>query len=680
MTDDGTLRVRKRIVLGAGAALFALNAALCWRLFFIEYLNHFGSIEPVFFALARAIRERWPDPGWWGQSNLGYPFDYSYQPLLHYLVAGTSAITGWHEARAYHFMIALFYAAGPVTLYALMLRFTRSVGASLTAGLIYSLVSPAAMLFGKIRLDMNGAWFGRRLQTEVVWGDGPHVSGLTLLPLAILFLDRARQRRTPAAWALAAIFTISVPLTNIPAGISLGMALAAYALAGEARELPRTLIAIAGTATGGFLLFAPWLPPSGLMTTALNTQWMDPTGRLSWEKWPCYLLFVSVVGVVWAVTQWLRVPFAIRFGIQLTAIGGVLVGFAEWGNTNLIGQADRFHLVLEMGIVMAVIPACFSSIRWTKPMSTILAVGLAALSLVQVVQMRRLAKNIIREADVHDRSEFRIAKWMREHAGTDRVFVGGDIAFWLNYLASDVPEVSGCCDQNTLVQSTRFARYVIFKDDGAGDRAADISIEWLEILGVHYIAVNGPASNEIYHDFTHPAKFDGVLKEVWRGGGDTIFELPLASASLAHVVRPNELPSRQPINGIDLEPLKAYRSALMDANRPLATFRWVSTRDAVIQGNVPAGFIYSVQIPYHAGWNAVDPQGRSLALGHDELGLMTLAPGCDGPCEARLRFDGGPEAEILRAASAAAWLVLAVWLYRDRRRRSAAPPVQRSFS
>jgi hypothetical protein len=281
--------------------------------------------------------------------------------------------------------------------------------------------------------------------------------------------------------------------------------------------------------------------------------------------------------------------------------------------------------------------------------------------------MRRQARRLVREADVHDRSEFRIASWMREHAGTDRVFVGGAVAFWLNYLAGDVTQMSGCCDQNTLVQSTRFARYAIFSDEGTANRAADISIEWLQILGVRYIAVNGSASNEFYHDFKHPAKFDGILKEVWRGGGDTIFEVPLASASLAHVVRPDELPSRQPTNGIDLEPLDAYRSALMDTKRPTAAFRWSNTRDAVISGNMPAGSVYSVQIPWHAGWRASAPDGRPVTLGSDKLGLMTVAPGCDGPCEVLLHFDGGTEMQLLRGATVAAWLFLAGWYFRSAR-------------
>src|ERR1700730_669192 len=150
------VRRTQAIRIGAGAALFFLNVWICWRLFFIEYTQHFGSVEPIFFTIAKAIRFRWPDLGWWQMWNTGMPFEYTYQPLLHYLVAATSAVIGWKEALAYHFVIATLYSLGPVTLYALALRLTRRVGASFAAGLLYTFLSPSALLIGKIATDMGG--------------------------------------------------------------------------------------------------------------------------------------------------------------------------------------------------------------------------------------------------------------------------------------------------------------------------------------------------------------------------------------------------------------------------------------------------------------------------------------------------------------------------------------------
>jgi hypothetical protein len=59
-------RSRRCIHISIAAALFALNIWICWPLLFIKYLPYFVSIEPVFFALAQAIRH-WSDLGWWRQ-------------------------------------------------------------------------------------------------------------------------------------------------------------------------------------------------------------------------------------------------------------------------------------------------------------------------------------------------------------------------------------------------------------------------------------------------------------------------------------------------------------------------------------------------------------------------------------------------------------------------------------
>jgi hypothetical protein len=61
-------------------AIFWLNRWICWRLLFTEYLIHFGSIEPFFFALSRYIRSNWPNLGWFPYWYCGMPFDYTYNP------------------------------------------------------------------------------------------------------------------------------------------------------------------------------------------------------------------------------------------------------------------------------------------------------------------------------------------------------------------------------------------------------------------------------------------------------------------------------------------------------------------------------------------------------------------------------------------------------------------------
>lgn len=637
-----------------GALLLGLNLAIAGRLFFIEYLQYFGSIEPMFFAIARTIRERWPDSGWWSQSNFGYPFAYAYQPLFHHLVAACAALTGWTEARAYHAMTVVFYALGPVSLYALMLRLTRAVWVSAASALFYSLVSPSALLIPSVLAD--GGWQIRRLHVAVVYGEGPNVAGLTLLPLGILCLDWARERSTWGAWLAASIALISVPLTNIPAALALGMALIAYGLAcGSAR----VWLEIGVICAVGFLLFAPWLEPSGLTLAFRNTQlWMDPAGRFAMAKLPFYLAWAGCIGLVWWLFR--RASFTLRFAALFAAICAPLPLFKAWAGVSLIAEADRFHIGMEipiaMGVALAVGRLFGQSRVWMWPL-VVLSGGSLTVWAIQT------AHRWIQPASLVNRPEVLISSWMNEHAGADRVFVDGSTSFWFNHLSS-IPQVRGCCSQNLLIPVMPHVHYAIHNQSGAG--AADIITGWLQVFGVHYVAFNGPKSLDVYPR-VHELPDLSVLKERWRRGDDFIYEVPLASPSLAHVVRREELVVREPANGIDVEAIAAYRAAVMDASRPQAAFRFTSPSDAIVDGSLPRGFLYSLQIAYHDGWRASGSAGESVSIGKDALGFMTLAPDCDGRCEVRLHFDGGREVIVLRLVCGLAWLGAGIVLWRGRR-------------
>lgn len=654
--DRGRAPLSLRIT--AGVLLLALNLAIAGRLFFIEYLQYVGSIEPMFFAIARTIRERWPESGWWSQSNFGYPFAYAYQPLFHHLVAACAALTGLTEARAYHVMTGVFYVLGPISLYALMLRLTRAVWVSFTAALMYSLVSPSALLIPNVLADAG--WQIRRLHVAVVYGEGPNVAGLALLPLAILFLDWARERRTWSAWLVASTVLISVPLTNIPAALALGMALVAYGLACGS---PRVWLQIGVTCAAGFLLFAPWIEPSGLMLAFRNTQlWMDPAGRFAMAKLPYYLGIAALETI--ALFLFRRANLAQRFAVLFATICAPLPLLKAWAGVSLISEADRFHVAMEIPIAMGVTLAVCGLLGrvWILPLG---AFGGGLLTLLAM----QTAHRWIQPASLENRPEALISSWMNEHAGTDRVFVDGSTSFWFNHL-SRVPQVRGCCSQNLLIPVMPHVHYAIHNQDGRG--AADTIAGWLQVFGVHYVAFNGPKSLDVYPRVHHLPDL-GVLQERWRNGDDMIYEVPLASPSLAHAVRREELVTREPANGIDVGPIAAYRAAVLDSSRPQAAFHFTSPSDAVVEGSLPRGFLYSVQIAYHDGWHASSTAGESVSIGKDALGFMTLAPDCDGACEVSLHFDGGREVIVLWVLCAVGWLGVGFMLWRERRIKVGIP-------
>ncbi len=652
--------------------LLVLNLVVAGRLLYTEYLAHYGSIEPIFFAIARYIQEHWQNPGWDPLWSTGMPFEYTYQPLLHYLTAFTSWISGWSIPRAFHFVFAIGYAFGPVTLYLFVLRLGRRRDIAFFSGILYSLWSPSLVLVWQIAHDI-GTYFGaRRLHTAAAYGDSPHVFGLTFLPLALLAIDRVLEKGTPARWIAASLSTIAVVLTNIPATISLAMALIAYILTGTLRQWPRRALTVFAVGLTGYALVAMFVPPSGLLHTFRNTQLMDSREQLAGKGLVHLSIAAAVLAVSWILSRTVRSSL-IRFSvIFFLPVAAVVLGY-YWLDYRVMNQPLRFHLTMEIPLV--ILTACglawvFRSLPvglWRHAAICILAVA----AIWQFDNYHYYSRKLLERGRMDNRSEFTVAEWFDRNADGERVYAPGSVAFWMNSF-TDTPQLSGCCDQNVLFQGARFANYIMGSDDGAGDRAAEISRTWLIALGVRYAAMPYPNSDETF-GIRHPDKFEGILRKIWSDGKDTIYEVHDRPHSLAHWVAPAEVIPRAPQHGVDVEPLEKYVRAVSDPARAAAKFRWLDTRTAIIDGVQPAGTVLSVQMPYHFGWRAAGIHGP-LPVEPDGMGLLVIRPGCEGSCTVRLTFDGGKEAALLRIGTAGAWaFVFGLWFYQQYRKRRNLP-------
>ena len=100
-----------RAILSA-AFLLLLNAFLTRRLFVTEYLDQMGSIEGAYIGLSRYWIENWRDLSWFPLWYGGIPFQNTYPPLLHAVVALVAAASRLSPALAYHVVTALSYSLG----------------------------------------------------------------------------------------------------------------------------------------------------------------------------------------------------------------------------------------------------------------------------------------------------------------------------------------------------------------------------------------------------------------------------------------------------------------------------------------------------------------------------------------------------------------------------------------
>ena len=303
--------------------LFAVNFYVCRELFRIEYLDQMGSIEPLYIALARYAQAHWGDLSWFPLWYNGVPYQNTYSPFLPVLVAAVSKLSAMSPALAYHVTVALLYCLGPVLLFWMCLQLSRSTAFSFAAGMVHSVVAPSAFLIADIHRDLGGLLRPRILQTLVVYGEGPHVTGLALIPLAILLLDIAIRKRRPHWYVLAAFACAATALTNWLAAAALGIAVVSWILACDQPSIRRTLLVTGGIALLAYALSASWIPPSTIRTFQFNSQTIEGDYRQYARLFPVRLLAITAMLALakWALTK-LRASQALQWGAYFALITG----------------------------------------------------------------------------------------------------------------------------------------------------------------------------------------------------------------------------------------------------------------------------------------------------------------------------------------------------------------------
>lgn len=171
--------------------LLTVNIVVVAKLFGVEYSAYNGSVEGTFIAIARVMAKHPFDWNWWPVWTMGMPFENSYVPFLHWIVAATIGVTGLSAARSFHLVSAAFYVAAAPALFWMALVLSRKLATSFIAALAYSVVSLSAILVPAIGADAGGALHPRRLQALVVYGEAPHIAALALLPVALVCFHRA---------------------------------------------------------------------------------------------------------------------------------------------------------------------------------------------------------------------------------------------------------------------------------------------------------------------------------------------------------------------------------------------------------------------------------------------------------------------------------------------------------
>lgn len=662
LSNDRSQRIRHFVALSL--LIFALNAWICRELFTADFVNNLLSNEGIFAAIGRFFRENPIDHRWFPWFNVGMATEYAYQPLLPAMAAITGAITGWPPSRALHFVLAFAYCCGPVTLFWFAWDWSKSLSLSLSAALAFSLTSPAEMLIRELRIGSGAHWGALRLNNLVFYGEAPHNVALAMLPLAYLFLHRAIVRGGAGNMVLAGALSGAVALTNAFGAFAVALGAIAMILALEKGVRTTVIVGVYS-----YLWISPWLPPSLILwirRTAWSAEGFFQADLRAKLAIPAAL---AAFALVWFFTRRLKSSFerfVCLFSVWMCAIP---LGYFWFHRLTLVPQSSRYQLELEMALCLLF--GCL--FHWTWRHSPVagraaLVVIFAAIGLRQAVNFREFASVLVHPIDITKTIEYKVDTWINTNLPGQRSLLAG--AEYIFNIFSDNPQMSAGHEPTAPNWMQRVAVFTIYTGMNAGDKDAAISIFWLKAFGNQAVYVPGLHSREHYHPFPNPHKFDGLLTVLWHDEDDTIFLVPQRTLSLARVIPRAAEVTRQPIDGLDTEPARAYVTALDDTSLPLADLKWQSPTRATIQTSMQPNQLISVQETWMPGWRAtVSGHGvpvRNVPAHGDKLGLIVIDPACTGPCQINLEFGVIPEGWICRVLSALVTLIAVGALIRQR--------------
>jgi hypothetical protein len=652
------------------AVVLAVNLVIVAKLFGVEYSAYNGSVEGSFIAIARVMAKYPGQWSWWPMWSGGMPFETAYAPFSHWIVAAFSLLTGLSAPRSFHIVTAGIYALGPVTLFWMALTLSRRLAPSFVAALAYSSLSVSNLLVSDIRADSLGALNLRRLQVLVFWGEAPHTVALVLLPAAIVCFHHALTTRAVKWKILAGVVSAFVVLTNAFGAVALAGALLCWLLAFRFERWWKAPLTIAAIGVLSYCWISPWLSPAMIRAIRASAPTTGEGFRYTASSWIALAVLTGGYVLLWfALRKW-KAPPHLRFFVLFGYLpAGIVAAWYAW-KIAIVIQPSRYQVEMDLALLAAVVFVGAALLeRLPQPARSVFSLAVVLLLALQTIHSVRYARNLIRPADPARLSEYKIAKWMDANRPGERAFIGGSASMLYNAV-TDNPQFHGGHDQHMVNPFLLHADYAIYSDMNAGDRGAQNSVFWLKAFGAHAISISGPGSGDPYQPFAHPAKFDGVLPLAWRDGGDAIYDVPARSRSLAHVIPADAVPARTPVNGLDMEPVAAYVAALDDPRYPLATFQWKSLSQAEIHASADRGQVLAVQVTYVQGWEAW-ADGRRQRVRGDAIGQMVIEPDGSGPCEISLRYTGGKERLLTRAASLTAMIVAIGFAWRRRFARMA---------
>ena len=417
--------------------IFLFAAALIRPLFKAAYLDKWASIESSFIADARFLIAHWPHPQWQPLWYAGTRFDYVYPPALRYgtaLISMADRLLAGAGLPLLHFVFLLRGDRGSLSAGARGDQFPRH---GVARGIATALMSPSFLFLTNMR---NDAWqlLPARLGVLAKYGEGPHMTALALIPIALAFTWLALDAWRPCChcagsgvlrrwWCRIISMARSRWLVFYP------ILVWSFWITRQDKRIRIPAVAIPLLTYG---LTAFWLVPSYFKVTADNLKYVSEHGT-TWSIW-------LAVAVAIAFRHRVRPPGARQNGPHLGGLHGRLRGllFAERAGQLLLqiprSPANRcaWRRNWTWSTSCSARPSshgCGTAWRWTaldcgNHRAALLRHHRAATSAMPGTCFR--SGRITRTG-----SNIKITDWVSQNMPDSRIMPSGSVRFWYRHLA-----------------------------------------------------------------------------------------------------------------------------------------------------------------------------------------------------------------------------------------------------
>jgi hypothetical protein len=622
--------------------LFVCTAVLVGPYFKAKYTDKWSSIESTFISDARFLAAHWPHPQWQPLWYMGTRFDYIYPPALRYGTAAISKVTGFWPVKAYHFYTIFFYCVGIAGVYLLMRAASRPRAAAWLGAAATALMSPSFLFLKYMRVD-SGPLVPVRLGVLIKYGEGPHITALALIPIALAFTWRALEKRRPGSVVLAAIFSAAVVSNNFYGATALAMfyAIVLWSFWVTRRDLRMALPAIAIPALA-YGLTAFWLVPSYFRITIHNMQYVSqPPNAWSFGV-------AAVVGAAFGFASygWTRNRPERTWAVF---VAGCVVFFSlnvlgnYYFNFRVAGEPGR--LIPELDMVLILGAVAIVEWLWRRPVVAervvaviievsgrpyrIASVGLAPQVVAVIVVLAAFATSIgyiqhSREVSTPwpnytTRVEYRITDWLWKNMPDARVNPSGTVRFWFDAW-HDLAQLGGGSEQGIVNPMAQDSQWEI-----TGGTNPQPAILWLQALAVDVMYVPGPKSEEPYKDVQHIERFAAATPLLYDDGqGNALYRIPRRYPARARVVEAARLDAcRPPRTTYDEEYLRSYVDVVENGPDSPVRLERQGTDAMLLRAKVAPGQAILVQESYDPAWQAWS-NGQRLPLRADAMGFMVI--------------------------------------------------------